>query len=56
MCVRVDVLLQCSQGRAAWQERERERRCSLSEAAQNHRVKQTEAHHRWMKRNRVRIP
>ncbi|GLV34629.1 uncharacterized protein CBL_09110 [Carabus blaptoides fortunei] len=49
----MNVLLQCSQGRAAWQERERERRCSLTEAAQNHRVKQTEAHHRWMKRNRI---
>ncbi|XP_018575234.1 uncharacterized protein LOC108914026 [Anoplophora glabripennis] len=44
---------QCSQGRAAWQERERGRRCSLSEEARQHRIKQTEAHHRWMKRNRI---
>lgn len=49
---------QCSQGRAAWQERERisggGRRCSNSdEARHQHRIKQTEAHHRWMKRNRV---
>ncbi|CAH1953509.1 unnamed protein product [Acanthoscelides obtectus] len=43
----------CSQGRAAWQERERGRRCSLSEEARQHRLKQTEAHHRWMKRNRI---
>ncbi|CAG9857063.1 unnamed protein product [Phyllotreta striolata] len=43
----------CSQGRAAWQERERDRRCSLSEEARQHRIKQTEAHHRWMKRNRI---
>ncbi|CAH0563405.1 unnamed protein product [Brassicogethes aeneus] len=43
----------CSQGRAAWQERERGRRCSLSEEARQHRIKQTEAHHRWMKRNRI---
>ncbi|KAF7282177.1 hypothetical protein GWI33_003064, partial [Rhynchophorus ferrugineus] len=42
----------CSQGRTAWQERERGRRCSLSEEARQHRIKQTEAHHRWMKRNR----
>ncbi|XP_060521508.1 uncharacterized protein LOC132699063 [Cylas formicarius] len=44
---------ECSQGRAAWQERERGRRCSLSEEARQHRIKQTEAHHRWMKRNRI---
>uniref|UniRef100_A0A6P7GD01 Uncharacterized protein LOC114336598 n=1 Tax=Diabrotica virgifera virgifera TaxID=50390 RepID=A0A6P7GD01_DIAVI len=44
---------ECSQGRAAWQERERDRRCSLSEEARQHRIKQTEAHHRWMKRNRI---
>ncbi|KAL3272394.1 hypothetical protein HHI36_013871 [Cryptolaemus montrouzieri] len=44
---------QCSQGRAAWQERERGRRCSISEEARQHRIKQTEAHHRWMKRNRI---
>ncbi|VEN62125.1 unnamed protein product [Callosobruchus maculatus] len=44
---------ECSQGRAAWQERERGRRCSLSEEARQHRLKQTEAHHRWMKRNRI---
>ncbi|KAJ3624420.1 hypothetical protein MTP99_018040 [Tenebrio molitor] len=43
----------CSQGRAAWQERERGRRCSLSEEARQHRIKQSEAHHRWMKRNRI---
>ncbi|KAH1016761.1 hypothetical protein HUJ04_007934 [Dendroctonus ponderosae] len=43
----------CSQGRTAWQERERGRRCSLSEEARQHRIKQTEAHHRWMKRNRI---
>ncbi|RZB39123.1 uncharacterized protein BDFB_004651 [Asbolus verrucosus] len=43
----------CSQGRAAWQERERGRRCSLSEEARQHRIKQAEAHHRWMKRNRI---
>ncbi|KAJ8923198.1 hypothetical protein NQ315_001752 [Exocentrus adspersus] len=47
------VCWQCSQGRAAWQERERGRRCSLSEEARQHRIKQTEAHHRWMKRNRI---
>lgn len=45
--------VKCSQGRAAWQERERGRRCSLSEEARQHRIKQSEAHHRWMKRNRV---
>uniref|UniRef100_A0AAR5QDT4 Uncharacterized protein n=1 Tax=Dendroctonus ponderosae TaxID=77166 RepID=A0AAR5QDT4_DENPD len=44
---------ECSQGRTAWQERERGRRCSLSEEARQHRIKQTEAHHRWMKRNRI---
>ncbi|XP_017772040.1 PREDICTED: uncharacterized protein LOC108559311 [Nicrophorus vespilloides] len=44
---------ECSQGRAAWQERERGRRCSLSEEARQHRLKQNEAHHRWMKRNRI---
>ncbi|XP_071052183.1 uncharacterized protein [Onthophagus taurus] len=43
---------ECSQGRAAWQERER-RRCSLSGNAKQHRLKQSEAHHRWMKRNRI---
>ncbi|KYB25795.1 hypothetical protein TcasGA2_TC034041 [Tribolium castaneum] len=43
----------CSQGRAAWQERERGRRCSLSEEARQSRIKQSEAHHRWMKRNRI---
>lgn len=48
-------LVKCSQGRAAWQERERGRRCSLSEEARQHRIKQTEAHHRWMKRNRVGV-
>ncbi|XP_044272618.1 uncharacterized protein LOC123016342 isoform X1 [Tribolium madens] len=44
---------ECSQGRAAWQERERGRRCSLSEEARQSRIKQSEAHHRWMKRNRI---
>ncbi|KAF5290791.1 hypothetical protein FQR65_LT11523, partial [Abscondita terminalis] len=43
---------ECSQGRAAWQERQGGRRCSLSEEAHQHRLKQVEAHHRWMKRNR----
>ncbi|KAF5293510.1 hypothetical protein FQA39_LY02995 [Lamprigera yunnana] len=44
---------ECSQGRAAWQERQGGRRCSLSEEAHQHRLKQVEAHHRWMKRNRI---
>lgn len=49
----------CSQGKAAWQERERalerdrERRPSACEAGINHRVKSTEARRRWMRRNRV---
>ncbi|XP_066997594.1 uncharacterized protein [Anabrus simplex] len=43
----------CSQGKAAWQERDRERRVSLTEVAVNHRIKATEAHRRWMKRNRI---
>ncbi|GJQ72286.1 hypothetical protein Trydic_g3375 [Trypoxylus dichotomus] len=43
----------CSQGRAAWQERERGRRGSLSDEARQHRLRQTDAHHRWMKRNRI---
>jgi hypothetical protein len=48
-------LLTGAQGKAAWQdrERERERRVSITEAATNHRMKATEAHRRWMKRNRV---
>ncbi|KAK9738497.1 hypothetical protein QE152_g9860 [Popillia japonica] len=44
---------ECSQGRAAWQERERGRRGSLSDEARQHRLKQSDAHHRWMKRNRI---
>ncbi|XP_069684867.1 uncharacterized protein [Periplaneta americana] len=40
-------------GKAAWQERDRERRVSLTEVAVNHRIKATEAHRRWMKRNRI---
>lgn len=49
-------------GKAAWQERERERelrerdperRPSACEAGINHRVKSTEARRRWMRRNRI---
>ncbi|XP_018333223.1 uncharacterized protein LOC108742486 isoform X2 [Agrilus planipennis] len=47
-----------SEGRAAWQERQAAaaaggRRCSLSHEAQQHRQRQAEAHHRWIKRNRI---
>ena len=56
----------CSQGKAAWQERERallerdrdrdrERRASACEAGITHRVKSTEARRRWMRRNRVSV-
>ncbi|XP_063235231.1 uncharacterized protein LOC134538127 [Bacillus rossius redtenbacheri] len=41
------------QGKAAWQERGGERRPSVTEVAVNHRIKATEAHRRWMKRNRI---
>ncbi|XP_021920692.1 uncharacterized protein LOC110830287 isoform X2 [Zootermopsis nevadensis] len=40
-------------GKAAWQERDRQRRASAAEVAVNHRIKATEAHRRWMKKNRI---
>lgn len=40
-------------GKAAWHEKERERKASLTEAAVNHRIKATEAHRRWMRKNRI---
>ncbi|GLH14824.1 Uncharacterized protein GBIM_19134 [Gryllus bimaculatus] len=41
-------------GKAAWQDqRERERHVSLTEVAVSHRLKASEAHRRWMRRNRI---
>ncbi|XP_023723715.1 uncharacterized protein LOC111873322 isoform X2 [Cryptotermes secundus] len=40
-------------GKAAWHEKDRERKTSLTEAAVNHRIKATEAHRRWMRKNRI---
>ena len=51
--INAEWLLSDVQGKAAWQDRERERRVSVTEAANNHRIKASEAHRRWMKRNRV---
>jgi hypothetical protein len=45
-----------AQGKAAWHEKGRERKVSLTEAAVNHRIKATEAHRRWMRKNRVSPP